>query len=140
MAYKNKEKAKVTRAAYTQKLHSDPLGKGRALMWAANWRAKRDGRAFDLEDGDVFVPLVCPVLGIPIVLGMKHRLCQGSPSIDRFDNSKGYTKDNIRVISHRANSLKNDATIWEMERVLAYMKGEINCGSGVSNNEVTQAA
>jgi hypothetical protein len=37
-----------------------------------------------------------------------------APSIDRIDNNKGYTKDNIMVISRRANILKKDATFDEL--------------------------
>ena len=40
------------------------------------------------------------------------------PSLDRIDGAKGYVKGNVRVISHRANMLKNDATIEELELVL----------------------
>lgn len=47
-----------------------------------------------------------------------------TPSIDRFDNSRGYTPDNIRVISLRANIIKSDATADEVEAVLNYMRGD----------------
>lgn len=42
-----------------------------------------------------------------------------SPSLDRLDSSKGYVKGNVRVISKRANQLKNNATVEEMRMVLA---------------------
>lgn len=74
-------------------------------------RAQRKNREFTITLDDVVIPEVCPVLGMP----MKR------PSIDRVDSSKGYTPDNIRVISFRANMLKNCATPWELQAVLAYM-------------------
>ena len=37
-----------------------------------------------------------------------------SPSLDRIDSSKGYTPDNVWVISRRANIIKHDATLEEL--------------------------
>lgn len=85
-------------------------------MWErAKGRAKRKNREFSITIEDIVIPEVCPVLNIP----MLH------PSLDRFDSSKGYSKDNIRVISYRANVLKNNASVEELEAVLRYLKGEV---------------
>jgi len=94
------------------------------LVNAAKSRAKRTGKEFDLVLEDIHLPHACPILGIEIEWG-EGRSIDGSPSLDRFDNTKGYTKDNVRVISRRANCLKNDATLGEMERIVSYMKGEL---------------
>lgn len=83
------------------------------LYWFARSRAKKKGIEFNLTVEDIEIPEVCPVLGTP----MK------SPSLDRFDNSRGYTPDNIRVISTRANMIKSDSTLEELERIVAYMRG-----------------
>jgi len=51
-----------------------------------------------------------------------QRIQDAAPSIDRVDNSKGYVPGNVRIISWRANRLKNDATVEEMELIIKYMK------------------
>lgn len=43
-----------------------------------------------------------------------------APSIDRFDNNKGYEKGNVAVISWRANNLKRDATLDELQKVVKW--------------------
>ena len=40
-----------------------------------------------------------------------------SPSIDRINPRKGYTKDNIIVVSMRANRIKTDARFTEIRKV-----------------------
>jgi len=42
-------------------------------------------------------------------------------SIDRIDSNKGYSYDNIRIISHYANGLKNVGNIDQMRRLVQYM-------------------
>lgn len=86
------------------------------MLHASKSSAKRRGLEFNLTLDDIVIPDVCPVLGIPM----------DSPSIDRFDNNKGYTKDNVRIISLRANRLKNNATVEELEKIIKYMKDNNN--------------
>lgn len=92
------------------------------LLWRqARTRAKQAGLVFELEVKDVVIPKECPVLGIPInTTNAKQRF--DSPSIDRIDNEKGYTRDNVCVISWRANRLKWNGTVAEFEAILRYMK------------------
>lgn len=94
------------------------------LLGGARDRARKNGREFDLTLDDIVIPSHCPVLGLPLDKepGKENG---GSPSLDRVDNTKGYVKGNVRVISRRANWLKRDATIEEIEKLLAYMKGDI---------------
>ena len=77
---------------------------------------------FSLTKEDIIIPDVCPVLGIPLQIG-SGRPSANSPTLDRRDNSKGYTPENTFVISYRANSIKSDATPEELEKVLSYAKG-----------------
>ena len=91
------------------------------LIENARSRAQRDGTEFSITTADIVVPNVCPVLGIPIEVG-DGKWHDGSPTVDRWDNVKGYTPENIHVISWRANSLKGDATVAELEKVLEYMR------------------
>jgi hypothetical protein len=80
------------------------------------------------EDLEVIIRLAenCPLLGLKLSyedFGIRYN----SPSLDRKDSSKGYSKNNIWVISSRANILKNDSTIEELELLVKNWK--IQCGS-----------
>lgn len=86
-------------------------------------RAARAGITCTISAADIKVPPGCPVLGIPLVPGGARHSKPNSPSVDRFDNSIGYVPGNVRVISHRANQLKADATVKELVSVLEYMLG-----------------
>lgn len=77
----------------------------------AKQRAVKHGIEFNIEFDDVVIPETCPVLGIKLnVNSGRSGAYYNSPSLDRIDNSRGYTKGNIQVISQRANAMKHAAT------------------------------
>jgi hypothetical protein len=92
------------------------------LWLSARTRAAKAGIQFALRQEDIQIPTTCPVLGIPIVIGGECK--DNSPSLDRVDNSKGYTRENVAVISWRANSLKKDGSAEEHERIANWMRAK----------------
>lgn len=93
------------------------------MLRSAKARAKRDGLPFSLSKGDVPIPAVCPVLGMPLSPGraIKH---DGSPTIDKLVPALGYVPGNVRVISWRANRIKCDASLSELKALVAYLEKE----------------
>ncbi len=88
-------------------------------LWAAaKKRAKEKGLPFDILVEDIVVPDRCPVFGVPLT---KQEIKAGpfSPSLDRIIPFLGYTKDNVQVISKKANAMKLDASPDEL-RQFAY--------------------
>ena len=94
------------------------------MLYDARKRAKAKGLPFNITEEDIFIPEICPVLGIPLFIGEGGR-SPNSPSLDRINNLLGYTKDNVAVISLRANVLKNDASIEELKAIVKYMEDNI---------------
>lgn len=96
------------------------------LLYHSKWRAKRDGLDFNLTSDDIVIPLNCPLLGVPLVLHYYSKFTKGgdpaAPSLDRIDPTKGYVKGNVAVISYRANSLKRDASLAELERLVTNLR------------------
>ena len=84
------------------------------MFYSAKFRAKTNNLNFDLEISDVIIPNKCPVLGIEISTSKEKN---SSPSIDKIIPSLGYTKGNIRVISWRANWIKNNMNAEEIEKL-----------------------
>jgi len=90
------------------------------LCSMAKRRAKGKGHEFNIDKTDIDIPILCPILGIPIVKvytkGKNSGPTSNSPSLDRIDNTKGYIKGNVRVISHKANTMKHNASPIELIR------------------------
>ena len=84
------------------------------LLKGAKGRSKRDGIYFKLESEDIVEPVKCPILGIKLKTNNRQVPKYNSPSLDRINNNRGYTKNNIQVISYRANTMKGDATPKEL--------------------------
>jgi hypothetical protein len=91
------------------------------LLNYARRNAKRRGEECSLELKDIVIPEYCPVLGIKLEPG-SHSHQDFSPSVDRIDSTKGYAKDNIWIISARANRIKNNATIEEIAMLYEALK------------------
>lgn len=101
----------------------DPL---RHTLSQAKIRARRKGIPFELTRQDVTLPEICPVLGTPIDYKALGSFNPNSASLDRLIPALGYVPGNVRIISNRANILKRDATIEELEAVVAYMRRELS--------------
>jgi hypothetical protein len=90
---------------------ADPRKK---MLKAARLRAKAYGRECTIALTDIVIPKTCPLLGIPIYVGLKQ-VKNNSPTLDRKDSTKGYTPGNVWVISWRANRMKSDSTLEELK-------------------------
>lgn len=81
------------------------------LLWNAKKRAMKGGFEFSITKDDITIPEFCPYIDCKLESsqprGSSRRFVA---SLDRIDPTKGYTKDNIEVISHIANTMKNNAT------------------------------
>lgn len=92
---------------------------------AAKARAAQAGVPFSITADDITIPQLCPVLGVPLVVG-QAQATDFSPSLDRVLPLLGYVPGNILVISNRANRIKNNATIMELRAVADFFEAHIN--------------
>ena len=69
------------------------------------------------------IPEYCPILKIKLgSVRQSFSDRESSPSLDRIDITKGYMKDNIQVISFKANRHKSDMTLDDIERLYEYVR------------------
>jgi hypothetical protein len=128
---KNKEKVSAAKKAYVKRaskeqiarwrLSSDNYAKNnpeRRILSIIKYRAKQKNMEFNLEPEDIKIPETCPIFNYPLLKQLDNKGKFGprdnSPSVDRIDNTKGYVKGNIQIISNKANSMKSSATPEEL--------------------------
>jgi actin-related protein len=85
----------------------------KALLVLAKQRAKKKGLDFNITEEDIVIPEYCPLLHYRLERG-EGSVQNSSPTLDRFDPTKGYIKGNVWVISNRANRIKQDASVSEL--------------------------
>ena len=91
------------------------------VLKQARIRAAKKGIPFKIDEGDINIPDVCPVLGIRLELS-SGAPGDNSPSVDRIIPSLGYIPGNVLVISYRANRVKSDGSAEEHERIAAWLR------------------
>lgn len=121
-------KARTSASAYYKQNRESVLEKMRLrrrkdarvqMFKSARARATATGCPFGITLDDIQIPDKCPVLGIPLSVG-ESGCHAGSPSLDRIAPAKGYVPGNIVVVSFRANTIKSDASIEELKRVVSF--------------------
>jgi hypothetical protein len=106
----------------------------RHLFLRTKKRALKNNLEFNLDISDINIPETCPILEVPLVIGTKEDY-EYSPSIDRIDNEKGYIKGNIQIISKKANSMKNSATLEELHK---FCKNILRYSLNTNEKEVSE--
>jgi hypothetical protein len=87
----------------------------------AKARANKMGFDFNLDREflDSIATEYCPILNLKLSYTENTVIQDNSATIDRIDNTKGYTKDNIQILSYLANRMKSNASDNEL---LAFAK------------------
>jgi len=91
------------------------------LVTTAKRRAKLANLEFSITRHDFFLPKLCPLLGIKLVVG-NRKVTEQSPTLDRIDNTKGYIPGNVWIISYKANTIKSNASLKELELLVRNLR------------------
>lgn len=108
------EQAQHVNRTKTAAYRKTPRGRAGLLVWFAERRAKDANLvcALDVEAITLRIATgVCEATGIPFSLEpgpYRHRANPWAPSLDRRDNSKGYTPDNVQVVVAAYNYAKSE--------------------------------
>lgn len=94
------------------------------LLRGAKKRAKDKNLEFNITIEDISIPSICPLLQISLFPG-ENKMSDNSPTIDRINPKLGYIKGNVWVISNKANRFKNDATLEELELLVANLRRKL---------------
>jgi hypothetical protein len=128
-AVRNKEHKKYMKA-YNNR---DRLTSDEKMLYLRNWKEKNRNRdqfnqtksrcnqrgiLFNIKYEDIIWPEFCPILHIPLDRSDRDH----APSMDRLYPEFGYTEGNVFVISNRANRMKQDCTIQDLEAIIKYIK------------------
>lgn len=90
----------------------------RNLFLRVRRRCREENIEFTLNLEDIKIPSHCPVLGIEL----SHSLSKDHlPTVDRINPKGTYEVGNIVVMSMKANRIKNDATLEEIEKLLHFL-------------------
>jgi len=120
-------KAFKTSPGYTKRLHSNNTHREKLKQeapiksWAhtafhaAKQRAKKNNREFTITKlwVEENAPIICPLLNVTLIYNA-DRSTANTASLDRKDSAKGYTPENCKIISFKANRIKSNASLEEI--------------------------
>lgn len=104
----------------------------RAALRSARKKAKQKGIEFSLSINDLLpLPQVCPLLNTRLNYAKgkgKGGSKADSPSLDRIYNTRGYVPGNVWIVCYRANTIKNDATLQELQAITSALALALGVG------------
>lgn len=110
---------------FRERFASDLMFRCNALAQSAKQRATKKGWKYDLTGPILFVmmhsqSLRCIKTGVPFDFSPTDQYSRNpcAPSIDRKDNAKGYTVDNIQIVAAWYNLMKNE---WSDDDVRSFI-------------------
>lgn len=99
------------------------------VVASARPRAKRVGVPFGITAQDILAKYpedgLCPVLGFVMTPNNGAANKQHSPSLDRIIPERGYVKNNIAVISVKANTMKCNASLPEIKALAVWLEKQL---------------
>ena len=107
-----KEMSKRVSKYFLDRKQTDPISH---ILFRCRDNAAKKGYEYNLCREDITIPEFCPLLGIRLT----YNDVWSTPSIDRIDPKKGYVKDNVWIISRKANVMKQDVSI-ELLQIFAH--------------------
>jgi hypothetical protein len=110
------KKRRRQKAEYSRRVYYSPEGRAKQIHKSAKRRALHKGLAFSITEEWVAKQIAqqegcCAMTGIPFIYEQDKRYKRHpfSPSLDRVNNSRGYTVKNTRVVCTMYNYCKNTA-------------------------------
>lgn len=113
----NRERLRTQKKEYSKRIQE--TNPAQHLLKRIKNSARQRKKQCNLTIEDIIIPTHCPILGIPLVFGT-GMATDNSPSVDRIRSNEGYIKGNIIIISHRANTIKNNATVEELYKIAKF--------------------
>ncbi len=88
------------------------------LLSSIKSKCKKKNIPFDITEEDIIIPSHCPVTGIELkIRSERYKKDYFTPSVDRIDPKKGYTKGNVRIVCLWYNTAKlmfSDEVVYEL--------------------------
>lgn len=130
--YRKRESNKRYEEVFRRKYKGSLRGTVTSLMTAAKTRAKDKNIEFSLKREWIernLEPMVCQATRSPLTLEIDKTVQHSPfrPSIERVDNSKGYTEDNCLIVCVIYNKCKSDCHHNDVLKMASYLiKGKYN--------------
>lgn len=124
--FRTAELQRMREGRETAKISNPQDYRKRIAVSNAKQSAKESGVPFNLTVATVpDIPEYCPVFGVRLNLTPNaDKRPDDCPSLDRVIPELGYIASNVVWICWRANRLKNNATLRELEQLTNYVKSQ----------------
>jgi hypothetical protein len=116
------------------------------LYWSKKAHAKKIGAEFTITFEEIVWPDYCPVLGTKLryerYTGRGSGGKYDSPSFDRIDPNRGYVPGNVLIVSHKANTIKSNATVEQLEKVASFYRQlvpQVGVPNAANDNQLVHA-